>query len=750
MSNVSILHPSVETHAVSFELHNESDSPKSFHVQDITLYSFMRTIDWVNNALTWVELRTIEPSNKDELKKYIINADDITENVTLPILCCCRIPEGTYVNAETICERLNDAFSESDDISLRSITPTHNVVGSSFDIDSVIIELKENRDCIWWPAILDTSVLNTLYNNPQSTDKDAVVLSASNECVPVLELLNGELVSPPTDSVKYNNVLYYYTDILSKLTGESLTSHAITFVNSITATLGIDMIKIKETDAISNEYGLVRHLENRVNYTEYIIQPRNDIIKEITDKNQKAKKDGRKYTFMCAEYPFFPISDKLYIRSCATKNVDNLIEEQYSTTRIFGNSLGTVNVPASWKNVQQMTNGGGVIELIDRNTQQPLTKLGITSDKKNIEYTLKPDVQEDWNKVTLEGQSITTNIPINSGFHMDALPSYKIAANSFEGTMTAIDNDETAPRAITIPSVSITGNIEEDITVNVTNKAAISPTITSEFSGGEVTGIKTEIGTGDDTGILSANVSGITAKVEQPYVEKYENTGMENVTGILVNGTDGVPGYVTVSGSIPIPITNLTASSSNGTVTGTVTSTTTIGASSIESSGSISKDSINITGSTTAKDITIRAENLPAFSITMPTDDVAITPTSTASTITGTFTRTDDDTVPATIDIETRELTLPTPPDYKTTDDLTMDVPTSVDVSNVQMILNTSGESTIAERIVYQINIEPISYNINQLLTVPAKSSVYIYVTGNNHRYPLWRSNHVLTVLPID
>ena len=132
MSSVSILHPSTETYAVSFELRNDSNSAKSFHVQDITLYSFMRTIDLVNNTLSWVELRTFNSSNKDELKKYITNADDITENVTIPILCCCRIPEGSYVNAESVCSRLNEAFAESADISIKSITPTHNNAGSSF------------------------------------------------------------------------------------------------------------------------------------------------------------------------------------------------------------------------------------------------------------------------------------------------------------------------------------------------------------------------------------------------------------------------------------------------------------------------------------------------------------------------------------------------------------------------------------------------------------------------------------------
>lgn len=760
MSNISILHPSVETHSVSFELHNESDSPKSFHVQDITLYSFMRTIDWVNNAFTWVELRTIESTNKDELKKYIINADDITENVTIPILCCCRIPEGSYVNAEAICERLNDAFSDSDSISLQSITPTHNVVGSGFDIDSVIIEMKENRDCIWCPAILHTSVLNTVYNIPRSTDNDVAVLSTSNECIPVLELLNGELVSPPATSVKHNNVLYYYADILSKLSSGSLTSHAITFVNSITATLGIDMIKIKETDAISNEYGLVRHLENHVNYTEYIIQPRSDLIKEITDKNQTTKKDGIKYTFMCAEYPFFPISDKLYIRSCATKNIDSLIEEQYSTTRIFGNSLGIVDVPASWRNVQQMMNGG-VIDLIDRNTQLPLSEISINSDAKDIGYTLKPQniTAENW-KGELEEHDIDINIPMYSGFQMDTLPDYKITAKSFDGLLTPID-DRTG-KSITLPSITIDGTNNAPLGVEVKNNAAITPSITSSFSG-SVSNITTTIKPTDSSGNLYADVSQITAQVEQPYVtenglERYPSgvsSDEQPTTGVLVKGKNNtIPGYVYINSNIPVPVTNkLSATTTGGTVSGTITNTITpIAIEAIVSEGTITKESLSIESTIPERSITIKAENLPSFSFDGPTNDVTVKPSTTpASTITGTFTRKPTDAnITAKTSIKSADITLPNPPDYKIDGGPTVNVPRSIKVSNVQMVLNTSGESTVAERIVYQIVIEPISYNINQLLTVPAKSSIYIYVTGNNHRYPLWRSNHVLTVLQID
>ena len=439
-------------------------------------------------------------------------------------------------------------------------------------LHSIIIELKAGRNVVWWPAVLDTEALNTTYSIPPDFHSDTYNDVSSNLCVPVLELIDGELVSPSINSIKYNNVSFYYADILSKLTGESLTSHAITFINSITVTLGIDVINIKESLAVSNEYGLVRHLENCVNYTEYIIQPNSDLIKEITDKHRMALRVDNKYTFACSEYPFFPISDKLYIRSCNTKYIDDLIEEQYSSSRIFGNSLGIIEVPASWRNVQQTMNGG-VIDLRD-GIGNPLRSLPIISDEKTIDYELKPQgITNAWKTVTLDGQTITTNLPTYSGFRMNTLPAYEIAAGSFKGTIT------------------------------------------------------------DST-------------------------------------------------------------------------------------------------------------------ITMPNADAAITPTSSANNITGTFTRSENDTLSQTINTPDRTITLPTPPDYKVESQRSK--PVSVDVSNVQMILNTSGETSIAERIIYQIDIKPISYNINRLLTVPAESSIYIYVTGNNHRYPLWRSNHALTVLQID
>ena len=366
MENNSILHPDDTERSITFKFTNETDTDKEVYIKDITLYSFLRNIDWVNNVFSWVELREIS------LDKLACNHPDSDTTIKVPILCCLRILPGTYKNTESIITMINDRLSKlnelyENELAINSVQAIHNVPVCAYDIGDIAIQ-ENNKGVIWYPAIIDSSVvLNNFDISPNNINSSS---SENIDCVPVLEynVNNKELSLPLEESLNYNNLSLYNSDLISKMGSDSLTSHAITFVNSITNTLKIDKIDININDLYISEYGLIRYRENGNDYTEFIINPSNEnLINEIKhkydtmqpvstpNKYPEITAEGNYKIFSCMSYPFFPVSTKLYLYNCNTPYVDKVIESRLSTERLFGISLASMDMESEWTNQSQTT-----------------------------------------------------------------------------------------------------------------------------------------------------------------------------------------------------------------------------------------------------------------------------------------------------------------------------------------------------------------------------------------------------------
>lgn len=403
MENISILRSDTSERSVAFKFMNTTSTDKEVYVKDITLYSFLRNIDWVNNVFSWIELREIPlkelvcnpPENTDNNTQpptdQTINVNDSEQIPTeqpstgdtdmvikIPILCCLRIPPGSYKNTENIIAVINANLNKIHDLyeydlAITGIQAIHNVPACAYDIGDIAILENNNNTTPWYPAIINSYVV--LNNFDISLDNNNNNPPEHLSCVPVLEYNtnNKELSIPLEGSLEYNNLSLYNSDLISKMGGSSLTSHAISFVNSITSTLTIDRIDVKINDLYTSEYGLIRYRENGNNYTEFIINPSNtELIDEINrkyrtinsftlnegdtnDKYPEIAETGIHKIFGCFAYPYFPVSSKLYIYNCNASYIDKVIESQTSTERLFGISLASVEINSEWTNQSQTT-----------------------------------------------------------------------------------------------------------------------------------------------------------------------------------------------------------------------------------------------------------------------------------------------------------------------------------------------------------------------------------------------------------
>ena len=345
MESISIVHPDNNNRTISFKFTNTTENDKDVYIKDITLYTFLRNIDWVNNVFSWVEIRKLNTSD-------IAHNGTSPDTIHVPILCCARIPPGRYKNTEMIVQTINNtlqSISEQNSIAITGVDAIHGVPGSAYDIAG--IEFTIDNTITWYPAVIDSSVISNGFDI--SIDRTRNDYGISSNCIPVLEY-NGNTFTVPTEGTDgYNNLLMYNYDILSKMNGSSLTSHAISFINSITATLTVDSVKISPEDLYTSEFGLIRFRENGSNYTEFIVNPNNTaLIAEIQEKYAalNIQSTDTTTTLDCFAYPFFPTSEALYIRAANTEHLDKLVESQLSSERVFGSSIAYINVSTEWSN----------------------------------------------------------------------------------------------------------------------------------------------------------------------------------------------------------------------------------------------------------------------------------------------------------------------------------------------------------------------------------------------------------------
>ena len=361
MEKLSIIHSDWNERSITFKFTNTTDTNKEVYIKDITLYSFLRNIDWVNNVFSWIELRSIS------LDKLVYNPPDdgIIDTIEVPVLCCLRIPPGNYKNTESIIavisENLEKLNNDGYGIAISHIQAVHNVPACAYDIGELAIQENAENKNPWYPAIINSHIIFNNFDISLTNDDVNVITPEESYCVPVLEWTEDtkELSVPLEGTLAYNNLALYNSDVISKLGSNSLTSHAITFVNGITDALNIDNITININDLYTSDIGLIRHRENGNNYTEFIINPSNtELINEVNSKYNAMKINTKNYPelnedneykmFNCVGYPFFPISTKLYIYNCNTPYVDKIVESQLSTDRLFGISLASMDVESEW------------------------------------------------------------------------------------------------------------------------------------------------------------------------------------------------------------------------------------------------------------------------------------------------------------------------------------------------------------------------------------------------------------------
>lgn len=358
MEKLSVIHSDRNERSITFKFTNTTDTNKDVYIKDITLYSFLRNIDWVNNVFSWVELRSIP------LNKLVYNPPNSgIDTMEVPVLCCLRIPPGNYKNTESIIaaisENLERLSNDGYDIAISHIQTLHDIPACAYDIGALRVQEKTGNTTPWYPAIINSHVIFNNFDISLNNDNVSDITPEEAYCIPVLEWTDDtdELSVPLEGTLAYNNLALYNSDVISKLGSNSLTSHAITFVNGITDTLSIDNITINIDDLYSSDIGLIRYRENGNNYTEFIINPANkELIDEITNKYNTIPTEGESSdppinkVFSCFAYPFFPMSTKLYIYSCNTPYVDKIIESQLSTERLFGVSLASMDVESEWSN----------------------------------------------------------------------------------------------------------------------------------------------------------------------------------------------------------------------------------------------------------------------------------------------------------------------------------------------------------------------------------------------------------------
>ena len=378
MENISILRSDTSERSITFKFTNATDIDKDVYIKDITLYSFLRNIDWVNNVFSWVELRKMSELSNSLVCK-LPSDTQVFNQLMIPILCCLRIPPGTYKNTESIISIINDrlgTLGSNYNLAIQGIQAIHNVPACAYDIgDIAILETQTGTqtgpqtNTPWYPAIINSPVI--LNNFDISLDNTNNNSSTNINCIPVLGYdSNTKALSLPLEgSLNYNNLSLYNSDLISKMGSGSLTSHAISFINGITNTLTIDKIDININDLYASEYGLIRYRENGNDYTEFIINPSNeDLINEITDKHASIKEatntdpsyselptSSTYKVFSCIAYPFFPVSTKLYLYNCNTPYIDKVIESQISMERLFGISLASMEMGSEWTNHQLQT-----------------------------------------------------------------------------------------------------------------------------------------------------------------------------------------------------------------------------------------------------------------------------------------------------------------------------------------------------------------------------------------------------------
>ena len=144
MYSVSIAHPIEGINTIAFEIANESTEDKQFYVEDMTIQSFLRNIDWTSNCFSWIEARRLTNTN---IGHYYVTSDGSAPlNTYVYVFCCLRLTPGTYSNIESVLTEINTHLQKTTETtekregittfvrdlpcSLYNITPDYDTVAS--------------------------------------------------------------------------------------------------------------------------------------------------------------------------------------------------------------------------------------------------------------------------------------------------------------------------------------------------------------------------------------------------------------------------------------------------------------------------------------------------------------------------------------------------------------------------------------------------------------------------------------------
>jgi hypothetical protein len=502
--------------------------------------------------------------------------------------------------------------------------------------------------------------------------------------------------------------------------------------------MNIDKIVITRNDLYESEHGLIRCLDNGSNYTEFIVNPSNTgLISSVITKYTEAH--AKNLEFECFGYPFFPISNKLYVRTCHTNFVDKLIESQLSTDRLYGSTIGEADISLIWKPVQIMKGLNGTVDVINNTDGQRVSSIAINNKTETTNINNLKLKQDGNAAISTENNGTLSELSMRS----TSLPTLSIPAESFNGvsvTLPAIesrgkDNIElnvtgsTESTDITPTATTQIVPINQTISVNAFNDLVVSiPQTRANASNLAISVDENPISlTGNVTAALT-NGSVVNLEETPAQIGKVNNTNVTvdttELKSTINNNAIGITGAdnITVPGqTVPIDTSNLT---STGTLTIEPTATTTI------NPITISQQTIESRGTIEAGSITVRS-NSGALTIDQQNPIDISTTGAIESNGSGNITTTSEGTLSnITLDGDSGSIDIP--------------IPNAIDISDISLVINNTEEVNTAERLVAQLTIEPISIPINTIITIAPNSVIYVYITGNNQWYPLWRSNHTL------
>ena len=291
---VTIAHPIEGINTIAFEIANDTDTDRHVYINDINIQSFMRNVDWTNNAFTWIEVRN-DPTS---IGKYY-RTDAKTSTTAVYVFCCLRIKPGTYANIEQVIEYINSrlqaniemtaSIGSQTNVSLRDIpcslyqiTPVYDNI-SEYKINGFEISLATDNSSYIGTAdgnVATTKIVPAILDQPYWSIYSSGTNDTYNTKIyhprppPIVQYTGNNNYTLDYDDYEIANAMYKSSVRILSDSTTSLNSHAIDFESSITNNMGLTPYRLPIDNLfINKDDEPVICYDNGNDYREYLIDP---------------------------------------------------------------------------------------------------------------------------------------------------------------------------------------------------------------------------------------------------------------------------------------------------------------------------------------------------------------------------------------------------------------------------------------------------------------------------------------------